>query len=358
MPKGSSDILDLRLSRLQGTVESFMTPPNLVFSNMFISSQEASDSIEWETIKGSRGLTPFVAPGSPAPMTSPLGHGDGRALAAYWKEKIFYDENYLNNLRQVGTRETYEPARRKLARDLLNMTNRCKRRKEWMFAKMFCNNGFTYVGRNNVQLSVSYGIPTEHRVTLDATRKWDTGTKRNIVEDIFDAKISIQDSIGAKVTRAMCTSNVLKLMVLDTAIQTLAAKQNFGNGDLFSNSNRVLSAILGIPQLEEYDGQFQLTAWLTAAVTGGATTNIYLDDTSDIEAGETLRIYDITEDTYEDLTVSSVTHTSGYVTVSTPPTNSYKAGEDMITVTKNLISSKPKHCHVFTLSLIFMSSSG
>lgn len=343
MPKGSSDIADLRLVVLKKTIESFMTPPNLYFMNMFSSEDNESDSIEWETITGTRGLTPFVAPGSPAPETAPIGHGAGRAMAAYWKEKMFYDENFLNNLRQVGTRQVYMPASKQLARDQKVMRNRCDRRKEWMCVKMLTEGSFSYLGRGEIKLAVDYGVPSAQIVTLANDRKWDTGSKRNILEDFMDAKLDLKNASGAIVSHGVCTTEILNLMIMDPGIQTLLAKSAFGQGDLLARPIQVLGALLDLPNFVVYDEQYQLTSWITSAVTANSTVNIYVDDTTDYEAEATLRIHDVSENTYEDLTISSVSPESGYITVSTAPTSSYKAGEDKVTMTKKFLSES-KFC--------------
>lgn len=337
MPQGLSNIPDLRLTVLQKLIERFMTPPNLLLMNLFGQETWPSDNIEWESQVGNRGMTPFVAPGAPAPMTAPVGVAKHSAMAAFWKEKIYYDEAFLNNLRKEGTTDTYLSAQRRLARDMQMLRGRCDRRKEWMFAKMLTAGSFTYKVMSETYQYVNYDVPAAQIVTLAADRKWDTGNSRNILEDVMDAKLALQNSCGAKIDYALFTSEILKLMIMDTGIQTLLTKHNYGQGDLFSNPVRVLGSLLDIPNMVLYDEQFQLRYWLTAAVTGSSTTNIYLDDTADIEVGDTLRFNDTSARTWEEETVSALVPESGYVTISTAPTASFKAGEDFVTVTKKFI---------------------
>ena len=337
MPQGLSNIPDLRLTVLQKLIERFMTPPNLLLMNLFGQETWPSDNIEWESQVGNRGMTPFVAPGAPAPMTAPVGVAKHSAAAAFWKEKIYYDEAFLNNLRKEGTTDTYLTAQRRLARDMQMLRGRCDRRKEWMFAKMLTAGSFTYKVMSETYHYVNYDVPAAQIVTLAADRKWDSGNSRNILEDIMDAKLALQNSCGAKIDYALFTSEILKLMIMDTGIQTLLTKHNYGQGDLFSNPVRVLGSLLDIPNMVLYDEQFQLRYWLTAAVTGNSTTNIYLDDTADIEVGDTLRFNDTSARTWEEETVSALVPESGYVTISTAPTASFKAGEDFVTITKKFI---------------------
>jgi len=340
MPSGKSDIPDLRQENLQSLVTSFMTAPNLVLMNLFGGGGNAdSDTIMWESQVGNRGMTPFAAPGAPAQSVAPGGIASHSAVAAYWKEKMYLDEVFLNNLSKPGTLNTYENAQAKLAQNTFMMRNRCDRRKEWMFSKMLTSGTISYLAPKGVKISVDYGIPSANLSTLAAARKWNSGSDRNIVEDIMDAKITLMNSCGAIIDYAMCTSEILKLMVLDPSIQTLLQKSAFGNGDLFARPVSVLKALLELPNLLIYDEAYEITGWLTAAVTGSSTTTVYVDESTDFVAGGTLRFHDISAGTYEDETISSVDTEAGTVTVSAAPTASFKSGEDKVTMTKKFLGT-------------------
>ena len=133
MPRGASDIPELRLVRLQKLIEMFMMSPSLILSKLWGSIPAESDTIKWEGMIGTRGMTPFVAPGAKAPSLEPPGISQHTATAAFFKEKMYLDEVFLNNLRQPGTTQTHWSAKNLLARNLKMMRNRCDRRKEWMF---------------------------------------------------------------------------------------------------------------------------------------------------------------------------------------------------------------------------------
>jgi len=337
MPRGASDIPELRLVVLQKLIEMFMMSPSLVLTGLFGSIPAESDTIKWEGMTGTRGMTPFVAPGAKAPQVEPVGISQHTATAAFWKEKMYLDEVFLNNLRQPGTTQTYWTAKNILARNLKMMRNRCDRRKEWMFSKMITAGSFSYTDMKGIRLSVDYGIPSSQIVTLAASRLWSTGANRNAVEDIFDAKLVLQNSVGAELNYALFTTEVLKYLIFDPGIQTLLKKSAFGNGDLFARPVAVLGNLLNIPNMILYDEQYQLKAWLTAAVTGASTTTVYVDDATDFEVGGTLRFHDISADTYEDETISAVDVDAGTITVSTAPTASFKSGEDCVTMTKKFL---------------------
>jgi hypothetical protein len=313
--------------------------------NLFPASVSPSSSVKWESQRGGRGMTPFVPPGAPAPVTSPFGVAVHTAEAAYWKEKMYFDEEFLNNLRKEGTTSEYLSAQARLARELAGLVNRSNRRKEWMFANMLFAGSFTYSERTGTKISVDYGLPSAHLVTLGAAYKWSTGTSRDIIGDIISGKKLVADDCGGRVDFALCNSTVLKYLARDPELLTLLSKSAFGTGDLFTGSKnsivgvnpRVLGALLDIDNLVVYDEQYEVRAYLTAVVTGALTTTISVDNPADFVAGQTLRFNDVSAGTFEDETIASVAVESGTVTVSTAPTASFKAGEDYVTQTSYFV---------------------
>jgi hypothetical protein len=250
---------------------------------------------------------------------------------------MYLDEEFLNNLRQPGTTATYWTAKARIARESFMMRNRCDRREEWMFCKMITAGSFTYNDMKGVMISVDYGIPTANKVSLAANRHWDTGTARNVLEDIMDGKIFLSKECGAKINYALFTSEILKLLVLDSAIQGLLKRSAYGLGNLFASPVPVLATLLDIDNMVLYDEQFELTAWLTAVVTASSTTVVSVDNSSDFEVDGTLRFYDVSADTYEDETISAVDEDLGTITVSTAPSTSYKSGEDKVLMRKRFL---------------------
>jgi len=348
MPRGQSDIPELRLSVLQNYMEIFVTPPELILMNIFGSSQSPSSSIEWESHRGGRGMTPFVPPGAPAPQTAPHGISQHRAEAAYWKEKMPFDEEFLNNLRQPGTESQRMTAQQKLARELANLKNRSNRRKEWMFAQMLFNNGFSYDVQGGYKVSIDYGIPTANRVALTSSYYWGSGASRNVIGDIQDGKQRIADECGGKVDIAIFNSSTLKLLANDTNITNLLKRDAFGTGELYGNIARnvheivgvnpqILGSLLDIPRFVVYDEQYEIKAWLTAAVTGGSTTWISVDANEDFVVGGTLRIHDRSAGTWEERYILSVDAEAGTVQIEYPFTNSYKAMEDYVTMAQKFV---------------------
>ncbi len=336
--KGSAGIPALELVTLNKLISKFDRAPSMFFSNLFPTQQYDSDTIKWELEYGTAGMTPFVAPGSIAPMVGVDGVGEASAKAAYWKEKMYYDEEFLNNLREPGTWATYQTAERKLSRGSRKLRFRVDRRREWMSCKMLLDGNLTYLQKGGTKISISYGIPATHIVTLTGNYVWGTGSTRDPLSDIFEGKKVVSEDSMSVINHTILNSELLKVLILDEDIQNLLKKSAFGEGDLFTNPAQVIGTLLGVGPMTIYDEMFEITGWLTGAVTGGATTVIPVDDASDFEAGGTLRFIDMSEvNVWEDETIASVDVVAGTVTVDTAPTKSFKANEDKVIMRKKFI---------------------
>lgn len=338
MPIGINDISALRLTVLNKLVTKYLTPPNLILSKMFKALNYESDNIEWESQIGSRGLTPFAAEDAESPDAAVPGIGENSAHAAFWKERTFFGSSFLNNIREPGTDRKYQKASRTLGNQVRNLSNRSYRRKEWMLAQMLCNDGFTYKDKNGVYISLDYGIPDDNKVTLAADYKWDDGTKRNIAENIFDAKLLVSNANAGVLSDAIFTTEVLKLMIFDDTIQTLLSKSNYGQGDLFANPTSVIGSLIGIANMHLYDEAYQIRAWLTSALASGAGPHtVSVDTTVDFEVGGTLTVLDTSAKTTETLTITAVNTNAGTLTATGTLSSSYKATDDYVYMTKKFI---------------------
>ncbi len=343
--RGIGDIADLRLEVLTDLVTRFTTPPELMLTTLFGETDAPSDSIKWESYEGTRGMAPFVPPGVPSPRTAPLGVTKHTATAATWKEKMYFDEEFLNNLREPGTVATYMAAKTRLARESASLSYRSMRRKEWMIAKMLFSGKITYEVTGGMKAEVDYKLPTANNVTLTTNYMWPAGSTKDILGDIMDAKKTVKDACGVLPSVAMCTTNVLKMLAQDTTIRQLLKKSDFGNGDLFTGTRggilgvnpKVIQSLLDIPRLEVYDEVYEVRAYLTAGVTASSSTVISVEDASDFEAGSYLRFVDVSEGTWEDCLIDSVSVPANTVTIHAAPAASYRAVEDYCFVRKTFL---------------------
>ncbi len=336
--KGSEGIPALKLTVLNKLISKFPKAPNMFFNSLFPTTKYESDNIRWEIEYGSAGMTPFVAPGAPAPAIGIDGVGEASAKAAYFKEKMYFDEEFLNSMREPGTVATYQTAEKKLARGLQKLRNRCDRRREWMMSQMVTKGGFSYMAKGGTKLGISYGVPESHIVELGSTRHWGTGASRNPVEDMFDAKAVLADDAGVTPNHAMLNSELLKVLILDENIQNLLSKSAFGNGDLFANPTAVISQLLGIGTLQVYDEMYEVTGWMMSSLTGGASTTVTVDDATDFEVGAKIRFIDMSEAAaWEDRLITAVNKVTNVITFNAAVDNSYIAGEDKVLMKKKFI---------------------
>jgi hypothetical protein len=334
----SANVPELRLQRMNKLIQRFMTPPNLLLSNLFGEDRWDSERIKWEGEQGDRGMTPFAVEDAPSPATSGQGVSDHEARAAFWKEKEFLSATQINNLREPGNEATYYTAQKQFARMMMKLEIRNKRRKEWMHAQMLSNNGFTYLNNAGERIAINYGVPIANRITLLPARFWGTAGA-NIVQDFFDMKL-LAENQGIELDHVLITTELLQLMVMDATIQTLLAKSNFGNGDLFARPMPVLAALLGLPQngFISYNEMFQVKAYLTGALPAGAGPHTFtVDDTRDFAVGDVGRVWRPRQRTWETLTITVINHAAGAITAVGLLNNAYVAQEDFFTVTKKFL---------------------
>ena len=335
---------ELHHETLNKTIQKMPAPSNLVFTNMFNTVQYESDQIRWILEYGTAGMTPFVAPGAPAPTMGDEGmYSEGSAAAAYWKEKVFLDETRLNNLREPLSKAQRETAQRQLSRQQKRLRNRCARRREWMIAKALFDHKLTYQREGGAKFTVDYGVPSHHKVTLTGDDVWDDGSgspgsTATPIKDIYEAKENFVEDVGVNPTDFFINSHILKILMFSTDIQDLLKKSSFGDGDLFARPQQVIGNLLGMGNLTVYDDVFEVSTWITQDVSSGAST-INVDDATDLEAGEEARIYDLrTPYDYEKVTIDSVSISNNTVTLSGSTNNAYAANHARLVMRKKFIS--------------------
>ena len=329
---------------LTRTIQKMPAPSSLVFTNLFPSQQYESDRIRWAMEYGTAGMTPFVAPGSPAPtMGDDAMYSEGSAAAAYWKEKNFIDEQRLNNLRNPLTTTQRQTARTQIARQQRKLRSRCDRRREWMIAKAFFDHKLTYQREGGTKFTVDYGVPPHHKQELTGDDVWDDGTgspgsTATPIRDIYDIKKDFVEDVGVNPTDFFMNSELLKVLMFNTDLQDLLKKSAFGDGDLFSRPAQVIGQLLGLGNLTVYDDLYEITAWLTSDAASGDTI-LSVDDATDMEAGQDVRIYDLrTPFGYGSYTIDSVDIPNNTITLASSLNESYKGGLTRVTMRKKFIT--------------------
>ncbi len=335
--KGSAGIPELQLTTLNKLVQKLPASPSLTFTNMFSDVRAESDSVEWEVEYGSAGMTPFVAPGAVAPKIGLDGIGSGSVKVAYMKEAGFLDEVVLNNLRQVGTDRGRETGQRQVAKMVQKLNNRMDRRREWMMSKAILHGGFEYLVKGGTRITVNYGVPATHKVTLATDRKWVGGASKNIMEDVLTGGEILRDDAGITPKYNTLNSNLLRTLMLDSTIQGFLKKSEFGDGDLFKNPAAVIGALLGVGTLNVFDDFSEIDLILTSNVSAAATV-IPVSHAEDVSVGAVVRFYtDAVANTWEDRKVASTQPSSGTITLTAGLSSAYIAGKDSVRVRDKII---------------------
>ncbi len=334
----------MKLETLNKLFKKFPKPENLMFINMFSDQQYPSDTIRWMVEYGSVGMTPFVAPGAPAPaIGDDFYASEGSARAAYWKEKIFLDEVMLNNLRTPLTEQTKLTAERQLARQNQRLRSRCDRRKEWMISQMLFTNAMSYQAQGGVKFTVNYNVPAQNTVTLAGTDVWDDGTgtagaTATPIRDIMDVRQMYVDEVGKEPEYAVITTDLLRLMMFDPQLQTLLMKSTFGDGDLFAKPAVVLANLLGIGNLVIYDEWFDVSSWITTVTND---TTFAVEDATDFEVGQTVRVYNMRQQfAWEEATIATVNFATNVIGLAGAGVTSanYAAGQSRMQMRKRFAS--------------------
>ncbi len=327
-----------KLETLNKFIQKLPKQENLLFVNLFPTDQYPSDTIRWMVEYGSVGMTPFVAPGSPAPnVGDDQFYSEGSAVAAYWKEKTFLDEVILNNLREPLTEQTYYTAEKQVARRTGRLRARCDRRKEWMLSQMLFNHGFSYQIKGGAKFTVNYNVPSQNVQTLAGTDFWKTsvgakGSSATPLKDVFDFRKDYVDELGREPEYCVITSEMLSWWMFDSDLQNLLKKSAFGEGDLFSNPQGVFSKLLGLGNLVIYDEHFDVSSWLTSAC--NTSDEVVVEDATDYQVGKA-RIYDMTTAfTYEDVEIITINYGTNTLTLADNTTGSYAAGKARISLRK------------------------
>jgi len=335
---------ELHFETLNKTLIKMPPAPNLVFTDIFASQQYESDRIRWMMEYGTSGMAPFVAPGAPSPSMGDSGYyAEGAASAAYWKEKVFLDEVLLNNLRDPVNPTQRVTAQRQLAKKEAKLKARNSKRKEWMLAKAFFDNEITYTREGGIKFTVTYGVPDHHKVTLTGNNVWwddDTGaagTTADPIKDIYDMK-DLAAADGLTISDTFMNSTCLKYLLFNASLQTLLQKSTFGDGDLFARPAQVIGHLLGLGPLTVYDDMFEVAAFATADVAVGAAT-LTLEETTDFEVGQTIRVYNMaTPFDYVEYTSLSVDIAANTITLTTNLTTAVKSGRDRVVMRKKFIT--------------------
>lgn len=330
----------LRLETLNKFIQKLPRQENLLFVNLFPTDRADSDTIRWMVEYGSVGMTPFVAPGSPAPnVGDDQFYSEGSAVAAYWKEKTFLDEVILNNLREPLTEQTYYTAEKQTARRIQRLRARCDRRKEWMISQMLFNHKFSYQIKGGSKFTVNYNVPSQNIQSLSGDDYWkkadgSKGSSATPLKDVFDFRKEYVDELGREPEYAVITSDMLSWWMFDEHLQDLLKKSHFGEGDLYRDPQRVFANLMGLGNLIVYDEFFDISSWTTGDIIGESSTSVTVEDATDFCPGP-CRIYNMgTMFEYEEAEIASVNYANNTLNFADEVNTSIGKGKGRISLRK------------------------
>ena len=311
-------IRELRVETLNRFVSNIPKPKGNFFSELFGVSKEESDTVRWMFESGSIGMTPFVAPGSPAPVTKDdLYWREGSARAAYYKEKRFFDEVFLNNMMEPEVSLKYIKAEKRLAKTLAKLKYRCERRREWMLTQMMVNGEMSYTSEKGLSFTVNYGIPSAHKMTLATGKGWNLSTGSAPIRDMYDMKDLFANEIQAQPKYTIMNSKTLHSLLFNADIQGLLKKSAFGDGNLFSTPAPVLASLLGVGDIKVYDELYSLRSFAaqSKSLSGNAEDTLIVESVVDFEKDTRVRIYDMSKDNvWVELPITGVDYSTNTLT--------------------------------------------
>lgn len=161
---------------LNGVVEKFTTPENMLASSAIFGRSEPSmdPTAKWDVIEGNREMASPNVPNSEAHIVPQLGVGQRTAAFVYLREKKVFSPTTLRWLREPGKLAS-KNAEAKVLREVRDLDRRFEAYLEFLCWEAL--RGTITIAENDVIASVDYGIPASHEITITSANDWlSTGT--------------------------------------------------------------------------------------------------------------------------------------------------------------------------------------
>lgn len=213
------------------------------------------------------------------------------------KEKLNQGEALRKKLRDLGMSNEEKTIMNAVFNDAANLISRVLTRFEAMADEALCT-GKLEINENNAQYSVDYQLPAEHRLTVTG---WD-----NAAHDILGDLVKIRKVSKNKIVRAYTSDKVMGYILGNTALQTIAGKQNVFATEEWARN--YIASVIGI-DFVVVGGTYKLSAQDTTEY------NFFKDDvitfaTTDGTLGNTF----VTSSPEEDYGIAD--RTEGFVSVT------------------------------------------
>lgn len=213
------------------------------------------------------------------------------------KEKLNQGEALRKKLRDLGMSNEEKTIMNAVFNDAANLISRVLTRFEAMADEALCT-GKLEINENNAQYSVDYQLPEEHRLTVTG---WDSAA-----HDILGDLVKIRKVSKNKIVRAYTSDKVMGYILGNTALQTIAGKQNVFATEEWARN--YIASVIGI-DFVVVGGTYKLSAQDTTEY------NFFKDDvitfaTTDGTLGNTF----VTSSPEEDYGIAD--RTEGFVSVT------------------------------------------
>lgn len=210
--------------------------------------------IEYDILEPAYGMTSAHVLGGDVKNVEVPNMGTKRFGTAYWKEKIRIDEAKLLNARAAGSYNK-RAGRELVMQAALQLDTRLETRMEWLRWQTVTN-GKIVVTDNNINFTVTYGIPGNNRIDIsgDATRKWIASTADPLSD--IDDWLKLFRGSGAHAKTVYLNSDTAGAMAKNQTIRDLLKQCNYAG--MLSSSNITQALRILFPKLTFviYDGGY------------------------------------------------------------------------------------------------------
>jgi hypothetical protein len=212
-----ADIPLLQPLVLQGVVEKFLAPPDLLAARMVTRQSYPFPTWAYDVVKGGRNLAVPNTPNAEANIVKQLTVGQVSGSFIYVREKKVFSPTTLHWLRQPGTLNNINQATRRVADELRDLNLRTERFVEWCIWQMF--SGVLTINKNNVVAVVDYLVASSHKPT--AGTLWSTLTYTGLEADIRAWKRLITRDALATPTRVIANDLTMAYITQNTILRNI-----------------------------------------------------------------------------------------------------------------------------------------
>ena len=202
----------LHTTTLTATVTGFKYPEFVLQGRLFPAAEISTDTAEWDVLKPGQSVGEFVADGAPAKVVAleVVAHRMAKCLKRF--DAKFLSGDFLNNLRNLGTRQ--KNARALLTREQDALSRRNAYAREYCVAKAL--SGTLAIAQADVKATLDYAIASEHKPTASAS--WATSST-NIPADLVAWKRLVEEDSGYAAGYAFANDSVLKYLLANEAVK-------------------------------------------------------------------------------------------------------------------------------------------